>query len=235
MTDVSAPAVEGRALGDGESTSTAAAAATATSKAPAALVPPAAPDPAVPPGHELVEEGSARMIYPKSANSVFYNPVQVQNRDLSVFMIHLFVERRARRDASQARYKELARADRGDDRSRDIDTRALRERAEKEMSERDWREEVAKISSSGETVEGAGAAAGVTGVRILDALAASGLRSIRYWNEISGVREVVITHLRLLGSDTDGDDGRFRPRRRGEGVGGRRIDVDGGGGGDGDV
>jgi len=224
MTDVSAPAVEGRALGDGESTSTAT--ATATSKAPAALVPPAAPDPAVPPGHELVEEGSARMIYPKSANSVFYNPVQVQNRDLSVFMINLFVERRARRDASQARYKELARADRGDDRSRDIDTRALRERAEKEMSERDWREEVAKISSSGGTVEGAGAAAGVTGVRILDALAASGLRSIRYWNEISGVREVVINDLEESAVDLAKENVRFN------GLGEVLLDADAGAGSD---
>lgn len=37
------------------------------------------------------------MLYPKSENSVFYNPVQVQNRDLSVLMIGMYAERRMER------------------------------------------------------------------------------------------------------------------------------------------
>ena len=37
------------------------------------------------------------MHYPQSENSVFYNPVQVQNRDLSVLMIGMYAERRAER------------------------------------------------------------------------------------------------------------------------------------------
>ena len=47
----------------------------------------------VPDGHELITEGTITMLYPKSENSVFYNPVQVQNRDLSVLMIGMYAER----------------------------------------------------------------------------------------------------------------------------------------------
>ena len=74
-----------------------------------------APDPAgqapapVPPGYKLISEGSARMIYAGS-HDVFYNRVQVLNRDLSVTVIREFVERNAggrlRREAKKRLYKE---------------------------------------------------------------------------------------------------------------------------------
>ena len=37
------------------------------------------------------------MLYPVVENSVFYNPVQVQNRDLSILMIGMYTERRIER------------------------------------------------------------------------------------------------------------------------------------------
>jgi tRNA (guanine26-N2/guanine27-N2)-dimethyltransferase len=87
--------------------------------------------------YKTITEGSAVMVYPAhEQEAVFYNPVQVQNRDLSTLMIALYVERRRQRQQQQ------------DD-----------------------------------------------GIHILDALAASGLRSIRYWNEIPGISHITINDL----------------------------------------
>ena len=48
------------------------------------------------------------MTFPSNEDSaVFYNPVQVQNRDLSILMISLYTERRAIRRAVQRKKKEL--------------------------------------------------------------------------------------------------------------------------------
>jgi tRNA G26 N,N-dimethylase Trm1 len=61
----------------------------------------------VPDGHELITEGTITMLYPKSENSVFYNPVQVQNRDLSVLMIGMYAERRMEKMWITKKRKEL--------------------------------------------------------------------------------------------------------------------------------
>eukprot|EP00585_Thalassiosira_rotula_P022775 CAMPEP_0196223688 /NCGR_PEP_ID=MMETSP0912-20130531/47192_1 /TAXON_ID=49265 /ORGANISM="Thalassiosira rotula, Strain GSO102" /LENGTH=122 /DNA_ID=CAMNT_0041502797 /DNA_START=291 /DNA_END=656 /DNA_ORIENTATION=- len=63
--------------------------------------------PSVPPGHQLITEGQITMLYPQSENSVFYNPVQVQNRDLSVLMLGMYAERRTERAWVSARRKEV--------------------------------------------------------------------------------------------------------------------------------
>lgn len=54
-----------------------------------------------PPGYQLIQEGSAKMLFPSSDRTVFYNPVQVQNRDLSILMISLFAERYITRQVLQ--------------------------------------------------------------------------------------------------------------------------------------
>ena len=51
----------------------------------------------IPSNHQLITEGSISMLYPVVENSVFYNPVQVQNRDLSILMIGMYTERRIER------------------------------------------------------------------------------------------------------------------------------------------
>ena len=55
------------------------------------------PHDTIPEGHQLITEGQITMLYPQSENSVFYNPVQVQNRDLSVLMLGMYAERRLER------------------------------------------------------------------------------------------------------------------------------------------
>ena len=121
----------------------------------------------IPDGYELITEGTVSMIFPKSENSVFYNPVQVQNRDLSILMISLYSERRAKRAYINSVKK------------RDKITLA---EAEAAASKIDWSKYVETNSRK-------------DGLRILDALAASGLRSIRYYKEIPAVKEVIINDL----------------------------------------
>lgn len=124
---------------------------------------------ACPPGYKVITEGKASMIYPADANEVFYNPVQVVNRDLSVSMIRLFAERRVREKTEKQ-----MRKNRLDLNPEEID---------KILESTDWAEKVRT-----QDVE-------QDGIRILDALAATGLRSIRYVKEIPGIKEVIVNDL----------------------------------------
>lgn len=96
----------------------------------------------VPEGYKYIREGSSDMLLPLNADDkskskknqpVFYNPVQIQNRDLSVLLLNLYAKKRHEEKGG--------------------------------------------------------------GIRILDALAASGLRSIRYLKEIQHVSEVIINDM----------------------------------------
>ena len=142
---------------------------------------PSAENVTVPEGYELIEEGLAKMIYPKAENSVFYNPVQVQNRDLSVLMLSMYAERRAKRRGVKSKKKEILRQAReAGAKINDADVQAQLEEYAKSVN---WRERVRDQSGTAD------------GIRVLDALAASGLRSVRYWKEIPGIRQVVINDL----------------------------------------
>mmetsp|Transcript_8162 Transcript_8162/g.15366 ORF Transcript_8162/g.15366 Transcript_8162/m.15366 type:complete len:669 (-) Transcript_8162:63-2069(-) len=128
----------------------------------------------IPDNRQLIEEGSAKMLYPKGV--VFYNPVQVQNRDLSLVMMQLFAERRAKRAILKRKRKEFMQAareaiERVGDKKRQVDMKAVEEQVRDYDEKTNWKDVY-------NTFDG-------KGVRILDALAASGLRSIRYYNEIS--------------------------------------------------
>lgn len=103
---------------------------------------------------EEIIEGQASMLYNKS-ETVFYNKVQVLNRDLSIQVITLFAEIRAKE-----RTEKLAR-------KREANSTQV--------------EEISTLNSQG--------------ISVLDALAATGLRSIRYLKEIPGVSHVTINDL----------------------------------------
>lgn len=116
----------------------------------------------------LIEEGTAKMMYEKK-EAVFYNKVQVLNRDLSIQVIRLFAEIREKEN---------------------------RDKYDKKVAT--YNQYVSNLANNGKPngnntsvmpVEP------VSGIRILDALAATGLRSIRYCKEIPGVREVTINDL----------------------------------------
>lgn len=102
-------------------------------------------------------EGSAKMNYDKN-EAVFYNKVQVFNRDISIQTIRLFSK---------------------------IRQRERQEKYEKKME---------KFRSHPDTFEHEPFPP-TEGITILDALAATGLRSVRYLKEIPGVNHVTINDL----------------------------------------
>lgn len=110
-------------------------------------------------------------------STVFYNPVQVQNRDLSVLMISLYAERRAVRTAVKLKKKEF----RAQGITKQDELNVKLEEYEKTLN---GKQLVAEQQKDGDS-----------GLTIMDALAASGLRSIRYWKEIAGVKHVTINDL----------------------------------------
>lgn len=135
-----------------------------------------------------IKEGSTVMIFPSDQNSsVFYNPVQVQNRDLSILMISLYAERRAIRRSVEQKKKQLYKE------------RKAESNKEKQMSTKEIQNQLNSFKDSlnsqqllKDRKENKDNNDGLT---ILDALAASGLRSIRYWKEIPGVKHVTINDL----------------------------------------
>lgn len=123
--------------------------------------------------YKTIVEGSASMTYPADQEqTVFYNPVQVQNRDLSILMMVLYSERRAIRKAVERKKRQLKQ------------------------------EKVPNIKEALQTFQESLQGAKVVkeqddsdGLVILDALAASGLRSMRYWKEIPGIKHITINDL----------------------------------------
>jgi tRNA (guanine26-N2/guanine27-N2)-dimethyltransferase len=120
----------------------------------------------VPDGFSMIREGQAAMLLP-TGNEVFYNKVQEFNRDLSVLMLRLFAERRLR-DRTEKRLKKEG-----------LSKEAIQER----LAGVDW---TAKVRDDDPDEDG---------MVVLDALAASGLRSIRYMKEVPGVKRVVVNDL----------------------------------------
>ncbi|CAM5118047.1 unnamed protein product [Natator depressus] len=122
-------------------------------------------------GETVIMEGKAKIIFP-SANEVFYNPVQEFNRDLTCAVITEFIR-------LQLSAKGIQIAVPGE------------EKVEKVVVDLSEGEE----AGSEPAPEGEGAAAVgevcKEGVRILEALAASGLRSIRFAKEVPGLQAVV--------------------------------------------
>lgn len=111
----------------------------------------------MPANHVEIVEGTAKMWY-DAKEAVFYNNIQVLNRDLSIQAIKLFsetitAERRAKYDAKKAKF--------------DANPSGF-EKAPFEP---------------------------VDGITVLDALAATGLRSVRYLKEIPKLRHIHINDL----------------------------------------
>ena len=130
-------------------------------------------------------EGSASMLYEcraedtktrgkgKDDGPVFYNKVQVFNRDVSVLVMALFaqwryIEKRERQAGADARKS-------GGDGVQAAEAERARLYA---LSAAELDELLKEDAATG-------------GLRVLDALAATGLRSVRYAKEVPGVKRVV--------------------------------------------
>ena len=154
--------------------------------------------------HKTIVEGSAKMCYPADQEStVFYNPVQVQNRDLSILMITLFAEQHQRAQTQQRRQEEQRKntsaSTDNNNNNKNNNNNNQQQQQQPQQTESPRKETQAAVAAAA-----AAAAADDddnnkdnNGITILEALAASGLRSIRYWNEIPHVRHVTINDLEL--------------------------------------
>ncbi|XP_042304454.1 tRNA (guanine(26)-N(2))-dimethyltransferase isoform X2 [Sceloporus undulatus] len=130
-------------------------------------------------GKTLITEGKARIIFP-SANEVFYNPVQEFNRDLTCAVITEF----ARLQLSSKGIRIVVPGEKdGSKVVVDLSEREKDDDLKQPPSDVQPEEGDHKAAAVGEVCQG--------GLRVLEALAASGLRSIRFAKEVPGLHSVV--------------------------------------------
>ncbi|XP_065648108.1 tRNA (guanine(26)-N(2))-dimethyltransferase isoform X2 [Hydra vulgaris] len=133
-----------------------------------------------------VVEGKAKILFPKS-NSVFYNNVQVFNRDLSIAVIKQFFKIR------DNELKELVKKT-----SESRSTEIKHTEAKTKIEETDNLDKVKKIvleeniSTSNSDIPVAIEKKSYT---ILEALSATGLRSVRYALEIPNIKKIIANDL----------------------------------------
>jgi tRNA(guanine-26,N2-N2) methyltransferase len=129
----------------------------------------------LPLNHVIIEEGSAYMIY-DNKEEVFYNKVQVLNRDISIQVIKLFSEiyMKERNDKYQKRLLKIAAE------QSSISPNHITSSSSSNHNQQQHNEDLIKP---------------IAGIKILDALAATGLRSIRYMKEIPNIRSITINDL----------------------------------------
>ncbi|CAL8462795.1 g2328 [Coccomyxa elongata] len=160
---------------------------------------PSGPPVAVPEGYTLLKEGQATIL--QHGNDVFYNPAQVINRDLSIAVLRYFVQQR-REEIAAGKIRRIRRP-------RPATLPAAVAASAPEASAISANGEEASVpagagteaqnSSAAVPASGSSGATGAAGdsggaldpdIRILEGLAASGLRSIRYALEIDGVKRI---------------------------------------------
>uniref|UniRef100_A0A674MBM5 tRNA (guanine(26)-N(2))-dimethyltransferase n=1 Tax=Takifugu rubripes TaxID=31033 RepID=A0A674MBM5_TAKRU len=132
------------------------------------------------PGETVVKEGKAAILFP-SANEVFYNPVQEFNRDLTCAVITEF----ARELLVQRGVKLVVPGE--EDRvvvslGEEEVEEEKKEEEEEEEEEKNGADEPALTATVGEKCE--------KGLRVLEGLAASGLRSVRFALEVPGLQSI---------------------------------------------
>ncbi|XP_070779154.1 tRNA (guanine(26)-N(2))-dimethyltransferase [Enoplosus armatus] len=126
------------------------------------------------PGETVVKEGKAAILFP-SANEVFYNPVQEFNRDLTCAVITEF----ARDLLAQRGVKVVVP---GEKKRVVVSLSEETNEADVQTEEKNGAEEPAITATAGEKCE--------RGLRVLEGLAASGLRSVRFALEVPGLQSV---------------------------------------------
>ncbi|KAK3098987.1 hypothetical protein FSP39_024964 [Pinctada imbricata] len=130
-----------------------------------------------------VKEGKATVLFPKA---VFYNPVQEFNRDLTVAVISQFVKDRQNEILLKNKTSQSVKvASDQEDCKVDVETASCTEnKGRGDIVNSDVNSDLATEElEAGKVYE--------NGVRILEGLAASGLRSMRFGLEIPGVREII--------------------------------------------
>uniref|UniRef100_A0AAY4F0I5 tRNA (guanine(26)-N(2))-dimethyltransferase n=1 Tax=Denticeps clupeoides TaxID=299321 RepID=A0AAY4F0I5_9TELE len=133
----------------------------------------APPEAALMPGETVVREGRAAILFP-NANEVFYNPVQEFNRDLTCAVITEF----ARETLAQKGVRVVVPGER----ERVVVCVSENKESTDGQVVKDEEEDGLASISVGEQCQ--------QGLRILEGLAASGLRSVRFALEVPGIRSI---------------------------------------------
>lgn len=128
------------------------------------------------PGETVVREGKAAILFP-SANEVFYNPVQEFNRDLTCAVITEFA-----RDVLAKRGVKVEVSGEREPVVVSLSQEQTGADEPDEMEETNGSQELMENARAGEKCE--------RGLRVLEGLAASGLRSVRFALEVPGLRSV---------------------------------------------
>ena len=151
----------------------------------------------------VLVEGKARIPY-TGDEGVFYNKVQVFNRDLSILCITTFAHKRQEElKAATEQKANRRRQHKEDEANKQRQEQEKAERAEKMEAEDDAQttnsttdtNTASDTNSSPPSSSASPSVGAVPGLRILEALSATGLRSIRYWLEIPNVHSIVINDL----------------------------------------
>ncbi|KAI9529128.1 hypothetical protein NQZ68_013435 [Dissostichus eleginoides] len=126
------------------------------------------------PGETVVKEGKAAILFP-SANEVFYNPVQEFNRDLTCAVLTEY----AREVLAQRGVKLVLP---GETERVVVSLSEEEEEADAQTDEKNGEETPMETATVGEKCE--------RGLRVLEGLSASGLRSVRFALEVPGLKSV---------------------------------------------
>ncbi|KAJ6234776.1 tRNA (guanine(26)-n(2))-dimethyltransferase [Anaeramoeba flamelloides] len=123
---------------------------------------------------QFIQEGLALISNPKD-NSVFYNPVQIINRDMSTLVIQTYAQLITQELTEIGKKKKNKIPSIQYRKDRKPISFQIEEEATKRIKNRSFEE--------------------FKGLKILEALSASGLRSIRYFKEIDGVSKILANDL----------------------------------------
>ncbi|CCD27022.1 tRNA (guanine26-N2)-dimethyltransferase NDAI_0J01300 [Naumovozyma dairenensis CBS 421] len=131
--------------------------------------------------YNIIKEGSAEILFPKT-ETVFYNPVQQFNRDLSVTCIKAWSNLYGSSSGSKNR------------KGRRDNNKKKRTSSEKDQEQKDDDLKRRKLSNGNVEITTTGIPTKPY-IKILEALSATGLRAIRYANEIPHVKEIIANDL----------------------------------------
>ncbi|XP_031492720.1 probable tRNA (guanine(26)-N(2))-dimethyltransferase 2 isoform X2 [Nymphaea colorata] len=143
-------------------------------------------------GYRILKEGEAEILIHR--NDVFYNKAQVVNRDLSIAVLRTYVDKRneehkVRRCEEVA--AKIASADGRLERTSDHEVSPLNEEKIKGHEDRQALSNIKQGDDSDATARGNREVKEAKPLKVLEALAASGLRALRYAREVEGLGSVI--------------------------------------------
>ncbi|MQL72924.1 hypothetical protein Taro_005276 [Colocasia esculenta] len=147
-------------------------------------------------GYTVIREGEAEILM-HSSNTVFFNKTQVNNRDMSIAVLRAFISRRKEEHASflNKRVKLQKKVSEGKTSPVEEKTASAMEAIEGEcemppeqtLNESDATKELSDLATGSESTQ----TRELKPPKVLEALAASGLRALRYAREVEGIGQIV--------------------------------------------